>query len=555
MNKNISNLKRWWKTAIPSKTILTFQFLFSIISEISLILSSIPTSKAISFLTISNYEKAIYYFSFSFCLIIVHYISSAIHYRLDTVQLSKIYLNVHKRLFDKIFTAQNSNFEKTSKEKIINIINNNTFELSEFCNKLTFKFSFLVKAIITLVIIFTINYLIGFTILITSILTFIIVNFLNKIIGKKRLKIQEEKDFVSELYGNIMDNRNLSNDLNLKSKLKNNYFEKIKVLIKSCKKKKLLLSIRDNWISIFYNTIVLLLTFYLCRLVKLNSITLTTFLIIIPYLTSSITKFIEFFDVSSDLQNANISSMRINTILDMNEKDLLDFGNNTIDKINGTITFTNVSYKNLENPSLQTFNALIEKNSLNLFQGERNCGKRHIFNLLTREIRPSTGTITLDSINIYDFEKNTFKSNVSYTSSKPLFFNNTIYENLKIVNPHKMEIFNACKKTKIHEIIQSLPHGYNTNIIKEPNSLNHFELFLLGLSRSLLTNSEIILIYELPIGLTKEELIIIKNILISLKGTKTLILFSATNPFNSIFDNHFLVENGKIYKQEKNENL
>ena len=116
--------------------------------------------------------------------------------------------------------------------------------------------------------------------------------------------------------------------------------------------------------------------------------------------------------------------------------------------------------------------------------------------------------------NIYDFDAETYKHNISYVTNKPYFFNDTIFENLKYVESNKKKIYQSCKKVGIYDKIMQLPEGFQTNLSKQPTALTQQEKFLLGLVRALLTKSEIFMIYEFPIGLTPAEQENIKTFLL-----------------------------------------
>jgi len=354
-----------------------------------------------------------------------------------------------------------------------------------------------------------------------------------------------------ETFADMVDGRTLSNDLNLKDTLKQRYFNKVDRLLTHYKKRINLQSIRDNWIYIFYTFIILLATLYLVKLVERNIITLTLYLIVTPYLTSAITKMKDFFSIFNDLQNANISALRVKTILDMSEKDLIEFGNNSTDKIEGAITFSNVSYSSYNKldkslNSIKMLNTQIIKNQIVLFQGQRNCGKRALFYMLRRATRPDNGTITFDTINIYDFDVETYKHNLSYITNKPYFFNDSILENLRYIEPNKKKVFEVCKKLGIHEIISNLPEGYETNLSKNPTALSDPNRFLLGLARAVLTKSEIFMIYEFPVGLNQTELETIIQTLKELKKQRTILIFSADNKMADIIDRHFIIKAGEV---------
>ena len=556
MGKNSQNLKRWWSVAKPNKVVLFFQWLTSLLPSILTVISAFPAAKVITCITVADYKNAMIYLCVVFGLEILGTISWEIQYRLDMSQLKRIYPRIQDNLFYKIFNAEDANFKYTSKEKMVNIITNNIVTLSDFCDYISYKSAYLVEAIITLVIIFTTNIYIGLLIFGIAILVYFLINGINTAIGKSSLAIQEWKDKITETFTDIVDNRTLSADLNLKENLHAKYFNDIDSLLNHYKKRKKLRSLRDNWVYLLYTFIILIATLFLVRLVEADAITSTLYFVVTPYLTSAITKFVDFFSVFNDLQNANVAAMRVKTLLDMSEKDIVEFGKNSTDKIGGAITFSNVAYssegkldKSLGNISI---NAQIAKNDVVLFEGIRNCGKRAIFYMLRRAVRPDQGTITFDTINIYDFDVETYKHNISYVTNKPYFFNDTIYDNLKYVESSKPKIYDACKRVGLHDKIMSLPNKYDTNLTKTPTALSSQEKFLLGLARALLTKSEIFMVYEFPVGLSESEQEYVKKVLLSLKSSRTILIFCSSNPVNDIIDRHFLVKNGKIEEVKLN---
>ena len=70
--------------------------------------------------------------------------------------------------------------------------------------------------------------------------------------------------------------------------------------------------------------------------------------------------------------------------------------------------------------------------------------------------------------------------------------------------------------------------------------------YIIGLIRTLLTKSEIIVLYEFPIILSEIEETDIKNILLSLKEEKTIIIFSASEKLIPISNKVYKIERGKI---------
>lgn len=553
---NIQKLKNWWGVAQPSRTLLFFHFLTTTLPYIISVIQAVPAAKAITCITIADYKGTMFWLIVTFLLTLISQISWTFQYKIAASELGYIYPRIQERMFHKIFNADDINFKYTSKEKMINIIANNITVLSDFCDYICIKSAYFLQSVITFVIIFSTNLYIGLLILGIAIIVFFLINAVNNSIGKKTQNVQEIRDSLTETFTDVVEGRTLSTDLNLEKELHEKYFDKVDKLLTTYKKRIGLQCLRDKWIYVLYTFIILLATLYLVTLVQADTITTTTYLILTPYLTSAITQIVASFQIFNDLQNVNISALRVKTILDMSEKDMIEFGKNSTDKIDGAITFTNVSYtlddkldKSLG--EINNFNAQITKNQIVLFEGKRNCGKRALFYILRRAIRPDSGTVTFDTINIYDFDVETYKHNISYVTNKPYFFNDSIMENLRYIEKNKKKIFEVCKKLNIHDIITALPDGYQTNLIKNPSALNLQNKFLLGLARALLTKSEIFMIYEFPVGLNENEQQTIKNILNELKHERTIIIFSALNTVEEIVDRHFVLSSKNIQEIKK----
>lgn len=83
-----------------------------------------------------------------------------------------------------------------------------------------------------------------------------------------------------------------------------------------------------------------------------------------------------------------------------------------------------------------------------------------------------------------------------------ILFADTIEENLRIAKADatEEEMIAACKKANIHDLIVSLPQGYQTPVAEMGSSLSAGERQRLGLARAFLHNSKILrLTSQLPI--------------------------------------------------------
>ena len=541
-------IKTWFNTIRPSIKILVGQFIFALIPNLLLILLSIPSAKIITSLTIYDYTMAKLYLLIDFIIILLINISWFINGLLYSKQVKHIFISSQSYIYDKLILMSDDSLKTNSKEKLINIMSSSLYDCASYSNILIKQVAGYICALITLIIVFVSSYIVGFIILGITILIYILFIIVNNLISKTSFIIQDEKDKTCEIFSDIISGKDELFDLSQEPNLKNKYIEQNNQLSKLYKKLTVYDGVKYNGIKILWKAIVALGTLYFISQIQYNFLSLTTYLIIIPYLTETIDKFVSVFDNYYYLELTNISTLRIKTIYDIPEKDILFFGENITDNISGTITFSNVSIKNELSlqPYIEPFSLHINKKEFVIIKGERNCGKRHIFNLLKRDEKPLTGTIIIDNINIYDFDNNYYKRNISYTNNKPYFFDMSINENLKLINNNRKEINDAIKFFQLTDFINKLPLKLNTNLNKIDNELSPFYLFLLGLLRAYLTKSEIIMIYEFPSGLNKIEISILKSILMKLKKIKTILIFTALDIVDNLSDKIILIKNGKV---------
>ena len=547
---NIKSFKLWLNISNPKRFLFFMQIITAIIPAIINVLIAIPSASLINNLSVFNYQEAYYTLIKILILITIEFLFYNINYLLYNKQIKHIYKELNNALFTKILSASDIELNTNSKEKIINTISNNLLNIVEFSNNFSHKFCYLITSIIMLSFVFYYSIVLGFITILISFFTYLLYLILNHFLLKRTIMLQEAKDEILENFSYVYDGINISSDLNLSFVLKDKYNNSVNNIIKNHKKEHILKLFSNEWVKFLYQILFYLTTFYLISLVEKNSFSLTTYLLLTPYILNTINNTFKYFSLYHDLSIVKVSCLRIKTLLDMQNKDLLVYGNNKTSDIEGIISFSNLSFLPNNNElifgKLNLFSLEIEKNKLYLIQGSKKCGKRALFYLLKRKLKPTTGTITFDNINIYDFDHNSYINNISFTTSHPYFFNDSIINNLKLINNNSKKIKQLATKLNINQQILNLPNGYNTNILKETNKISPYLKFMLGIIRSLLQNSEIMCIYEFPIGLTNEEIKNITNTLKLIKTNHTILIFSATNPLGNIFDSTITIKNGKV---------
>ena len=543
----------WKKIASPNTKIYFWQLVTNVVPVVLEIMMAIFFAKLLDSVSVFDFAKSktyiLYLLIFLSTILLFNNINHVL-YKLQTKTISN-------SVYDKIFTKFSSNFHSklnsTSKEKIINIIASNADTITKFTNLSCKEIAALVALIVMNAYIFYYNYIVGLIslgIVTVSCLQNIVVS---GILSRQLGKTQRAKDSLFECVGGIIDGIDMLRDNNIVSSVKNKFNGAVGELIKNDNKEESLKMIYERWILFVAQALIYLTVFYLVGLLENYSISYATFLVLVPYLSSSVFSTLTFISIFQDLGRVNVSALRINTILEMSSPDIVAFGNNTTNNIDGCIVFSNVSFVH-KKPEQNNYGQLkkisffIPKNTLTTLTGQNFCGKETIFHLLCRDIRPTSGTITFDTISIYDFDNKTYAHNFSHLLAVPHFFNDTIFNNLKFVCKHTRQIYRVLKTLDILSLIKDLPNAMQTKIGSGSN-VPPFLLFLLGFARCLLTNSEIIAIYELPQFLSKNELDKIKKTIKQASHHHTILYFATEPKLNDISHQIISIDSGKISKK------
>ena len=548
---NLQKIKQFIQIAKPKKWFWLIHLLTWIAFYLIGLYAAIPSANAINCITIGDLNGTIKWLIITCVVVVGQQVLNFVLDRFYYKSLGYVWYNINEQIYDKVSTAKKENFLETSKEKVINIVYNNMGTLADFPHNFAKYISYFLQALVSIIILLSYNLIIGAAIVLVCIVLYFIQSALNKRIGFWTNKYYDWQDRSLENVSDNYVNHKLTSDLDLTETMRTKYIKNVQKSQGFKYKFGMLYSVTDNWVPFMYKTIICALSIYMVYLTKSNIFTLTLYLVLTNYLTQAITQMTGSYVILDQINTVHVACLRVKNILDMTPEDLVEFGNNTSDNINGEIIFTNTSYTSKADNfagNIEKFNLKISKNESTLIYGPPKCGKRAIFYMLNRSVKPSTGTITIDNINIYDFDKEAYKHNVAVASSKEYFYNDSIMQNMLLSGATKQEIYRVCKEFGIHKTIVQTQNSYNSNLSKEPTLLNTYETYLLGLARAVCTKAEIIMLYEFPSGLTAEQKNNLLNILSKLSQTHTLLIFSYNDWAKSICKNVYRVEKGKISK-------
>ncbi len=180
--------------------------------------------------------------------------------------------------------------------------------------------------------------------------------------------------------------------------------------------------------------------------------------------------------------------------------------------------------------------------------GKSGCGKSTLLKLLMRFWDVNKGNIKISDQNVKEIPTKTLRNTQSYVTQDTELFHDSIANNIAIGKPGaaREEIIKAAQKASIHDMIMSLPNGYDTEVGELGDTLSGGEKQRIGIARAFLHDSPMLLLDEPTSNLDSlNEGIILKSLKEESKG-RTVVLVSHRESTMGIADDVYHMDAGRV---------
>jgi ATP-binding cassette, subfamily B, bacterial len=130
--------------------------------------------------------------------------------------------------------------------------------------------------------------------------------------------------------------------------------------------------------------------------------------------------------------------------------------------------------------------------------GETGSGKTTLGYLVARLYEPQDGHITIDGVDIRDVSLDSLAATVGVVSQETYLFHASVRENLRFARPDATddEIEDAARTARIHELVASLPDGYDTVVGERGYRFSGGEKQRMAIARTVLRNPPVLVLDE-----------------------------------------------------------
>ena len=177
-------------------------------------------------------------------------------------------------------------------------------------------------------------------------------------------------------------------------------------------------------------------------------------------------------------------------------------------RVRGEVRFDDVSFQYEEDGArtLDGVDLVVAPGTTTAIVGETGSGKTTLGYLVSRLYDVTGGRVTIDGVDIRDLSFASLARTVGLVSQETYLFHATIADNLRFAKPEATDakLVAAARAARIHELIASLPEGYDTVVGERGYRFSGGEKQRIAIARTILRNPPVLVLDEATSALDSE---------------------------------------------------
>jgi ATP-binding cassette subfamily B protein len=207
--------------------------------------------------------------------------------------------------------------------------------------------------------------------------------------------------------------------------------------------------------------------------------------------------------------------------------------------------------------TLEEIGAEIPAGTRTALVGETGSGKTTLAYLVARLYEAQRGCVSIDGVDIRDLTLDSLAATVGLVSQETYLFHASIRENLRFACPQASdgEIEDAARAAQIHELIASLPDGYDTPVGERGYRFSGGEKQRIAIARTVLRNPPVLVLDEATSALDTETERAVQQALDELSRGRTTIAIAHRLSTIRDADQILVLDSGRIVERGTHEEL
>ena len=233
-------------------------------------------------------------------------------------------------------------------------------------------------------------------------------------------------------------------------------------------------------------------------------------------------------------------------------------GTRTLERPRGDVAFDRVCFRYDDDAwTLKDVSFSVPAGTKTALVGETGSGKTTCGYLVARLYDATEGTVSIDGIDVRDLTFASLAAAVGVVSQETYLFHATVRENLRFAKPDATdeEVEEAARAAQIHELIASLPDGYETVVGERGYRFSGGEKQRMAIARTVLRNPPILVLDEATSALDTQTERLVQEALERLAEGRTTIAIAHRLSTVRDADQIVVLDKGRVAETGRHEEL
>ncbi len=309
------------------------------------------------------------------------------------------------------------------------------------------------------------------------------------------------------------------------------------------------------------NLVVIILIVFIGRTIFVHEIesistVLLTYLLVLFRLTPLVS---QLNGGRSQFATMSASVEVVNDFLNCDDKPFMLNGSVQYTYLRSGIHFNKVSfnYPNHKNLVLEGVDLFLPHGTTLALVGSAGSGKSTLADLLSRFYDPTVGHISIDGIDLREFDIKSLRKAMGIVSQDTFLFNASVRDNIAYARPQatEAEIVEAAKGANAYEFIEQLSEGLDTRIGDRGVMLSGGQRQRISIARALLQNPEILILDEATSSLDTISERYVQEAIEKLSCDRTTLVIAHRLSTVQKADKIAVIDGGKVLEMGSHEEL
>ena len=491
-------------------------------------------------------------FSYSVILFLVIALSSL--FALTSISASswisnKVILDLRVDMFSKLIRLPKSYFDNNTTGETLSKLTFDVEQISAAASTIWLEF---IKSSFTVIVLtgylFYKSFLLSLILLILLPLVYLAVKFSTSRIRKGSIKVQESMGKMTHQLDENISGNDLIKIYNAEDSEKSKFFNIINTIRQQRFKVDLAGGLNTSIVNVLIGLSLAYVVYFSSTYLVMSAGDFLAYFTAMGMLVKPAKTLV---NINKPLQQAIVAGKSVFNLID--EEPENNPSTQSLNKISGDINFEQVSFSyNNDKPSLNQINLTIKNGETIALVGSTGSGKTTFVNLLTRFYKPTSGTISINNIDINTFDLDSYRSNFSYVDQNVRLFNDSISGNIAFGQKDKMTmdtIINAAKISNSTEFIEKLDDKYDSEIGEDGITLSGGQRQRLSIARAIAKDSPILILDEATSALDSATEKLVQSAINKMQKDRTTIIIAHRLSTIKNADRIIVLKDGEIIEQ------